>query len=86
MATLKSRIKGFYKRRIDIGKKVHCQLEPENRHSENTVAVKAEGDVVGHITDLLVHALAPEISCGNIVSVEAVVIDEARNSPVGTGY
>ena len=31
-----------------------------------------EGDTVGHVPDLLAHALAPEISGGNI-SIEAIV-------------
>ena len=43
-----------------------------------------EGDTVGHIPDLLAHALAPEISGGNIVSIEAIVTGEPRSAPEGT--
>ena len=32
VATLTSRVKGFhvYKNQVDIGTKIHCELEPEN--------------------------------------------------------
>ena len=32
VATLTSRVKGFhaYKKQVDIGTKLHCELEPEN--------------------------------------------------------
>ena len=68
VVTLTSRVKGFhaYKKQVDIGTKLHCELEPENSLCKKAIIVKTkEGDTVGHVPDLLVHALAPEISGGN---------------------
>ena len=69
VATLTSRVTGFhaYKKQVDIGIKLHCELEPENSLCRKAIVVKTkEGDAVGHVPDLLAHALAPEISGGNI--------------------
>ena len=38
---------------------------------------------VGHVPDLLAHALAPQISSGNIVSIEAIVTGELTSAPEG---
>ena len=87
VATLKSRVKGFhaYKKQVDIGTKLHCELEPENSLCKKAIIVKTkEGDTVGHVPDLLAHALAPEITGGNIVSIEAIVTGEPRSAPEGT--
>ena len=43
-----------------------------------------EGDRVGQVPDLLAQALAPEISGGNIVSIEAMVTGEPRSAQEGT--
>ena len=70
VSTLTSRVKGFhaYKMQADIGTKLHCKLEPENSLCKKAVIIKVkERDTVGHVADLLAHALAPEISGGNIV-------------------
>ena len=87
VAKLTSRVKGFhaYKKQVDIGTKLHCELEPENSLCKKAIIVKTkEGDTVGHVPDLLAHALAPEISGGNIVSIEAIVTGEPRSAPEGT--
>ena len=87
VATLTSRVKGFhaYKKQVDIGTKLHCELEPENSLCKKAIIVKTkEGDTVGHVPDLLAHALAPEISGGNIVSIEAIVTGEPSSAPEGT--
>ena len=87
VATLTSRAKGFYayKRQVDIGTKLHCELEPENPLCKKAIIVKTkEGDRVGHVPDLLAQALAPEISGGNIVSIEAIATGEPRSAPEGT--
>ena len=87
VATFTSRVKGFhaYKKQVDIGTKLHCQIEPENSLCKKAIIVKTkEGDTVGHVPDLLAHAVAPEISSGNIVSVEAIVTDEPRSATEGT--
>ena len=63
VATLTSRVTGFhaYKKQVDIGIKLHCELEPENSLCRKAIVVKTkEGDAVGHVPDLLAHALAPE--------------------------
>ena len=68
VATLTSRVKGFhaYKKQVDTGTDLHCELEPENSPCKKAIIVKTkEGDKVGHVPDLLVHVLAPEISGGN---------------------
>ena len=83
VATLTSRVKGFhaYKKQVDIGTKLHCELEPENSLCKKAIIVKTkEGDTVGHVPDLLVHALAPEI----IVSIETIVTGEPRSAPEGS--
>ena len=72
VATLTSRVKGFhaYKKQVDIGTKLHCELEPENSLCKKAIIVKTkEGDTVGHVPDLLAHALAPEISSGRKHSI-----------------
>ena len=72
VATLTLRIKGFhaYKKQVDIGTKLHCELEPENSLCKKAIIVKTkEGNTVGHVSDLLAHALAREISGENIVSI-----------------
>ena len=87
VATLTSRVKGFhaYKKQVDIGTKLHCELEPENSLCKKAIIVKTkEGDTVGHVPDLPAHALAPEISGENIVSIEAIVTGESRSAPEGT--
>ena len=64
VAALTSRVKGFhaYKKQVDIGTKLHCELEPENSLCKKAIIIKTkEGDTVGHVPDLLVHALSPEI-------------------------
>ena len=38
---------------------------------------------VGHVPDLLAHALAPQISGGNTVSIEAIVTGELTSAPEG---
>ena len=48
------------------------------------IATTEEGDIVGHVPDLLAHALAAEISSGNIISIEAIVTGEPRSAPKGT--
>ena len=69
VAKLTSRVKGFhgYKKQVDIGAKLHCELEPENSLCKKAIIVKTKGDRVGHVPDLLAHALAPEISGGNSI-------------------
>ena len=87
VATLTPRVKRFhaYKKQVDIGTKPHCELEPENSLRKKASIVKTkEGDTVGHVVDLLAHALAPEISGGNIVSIKAIVTGEPRSAPEGT--
>ena len=87
VATLTSRVKGFhaYKKQVDIGTKLHCELEPENSLCKKAIIVKTkEGDTVGQVPDLLAHALAPKISGGNTVSIEAIVTGEPRSTPQGT--
>ena len=87
VATLTSRVKGFhaYKKQVDIGTKLHCELEPENSLCKKAIIVNTkEGDTVGHVPDLLAYALAPEIIIGNIVSIEAIVTSEPRSAPEGT--
>ena len=79
-----SRVKGChaYKKQVDIGTKLHCELEPENSLCKKAIIVKTkEGDTVGHVLDLLAHALVPEISGGNIVSIEAIVTSKPRSAP-----
>ena len=50
---------------INIGKKLHCQLELKNYHSEKVITLKTEkGDVVDHILNLLAQALVAEIASG----------------------
>ena len=81
-----SRVKGFhaYKKQIDIGTKLHCEPEPEKSLCKKAIIVKTkEGDTVGHVPDLLAHALVPEISGGNIVSIEGIVTSEPRSAPEG---
>ena len=59
------------KKQVDTGTKPHCELELENSLCKKAIIVKTkEGDAVGHVPDLLAHALAPEINGGNIVSIE----------------
>ena len=87
VATLTSRVKGFhaYKKQVDIGTKLHCELEPENSVCKKAIIVKTkEGDTVSHVPDLLAHVLAPEISGRNIVSIETIVTGEPRSAPEGT--
>ena len=86
VATLTSRVKGFhaYKKQVDIGTKLHCELEPENSLFKRAIIVKTKGDTIGHVPDLLAHALAPEISGGDIVSIKAIVTCESRSVPEGT--
>ena len=56
----------FTKKQVDIGTKLNCELEPESSLCKKAITVKTkEGDKVGHVPDLLVHVLAPEISGGN---------------------
>ena len=83
VATLPSKVKGFhaYKKQVDIGTKLHCELEPKNSLCKKAIMVKTkEENTVGHVPDLLAHALAPEISGGNIVSIEAIVTGEPRSA------
>ena len=89
VAKLTSGVKRFYayKKQVDIGTKLHCELEPENFLCKKAIIVKTkEGYTAGHVLDLLAHALAPEISGGNIVSkhIEAVVTGKPRRAPEGT--
>ena len=87
VATLPSWVKGFHacKKQVDIGTKLHCELEPENSLCKKAIIVKTkEGDTVGHVPNLLAHALAPEIRGGNIVSIEAIVTGEPKSAPEGT--
>ena len=85
VATLTSRVKGFHVyKKVDIGTKLHWELEPENSLCKKAIVKTKEGDTVGHVPDLLAHALAPEISCGSIVSIEAIVTGERRSAPEGT--
>ena len=49
VTTLTSRVKGFhtYKKQVDIGAKLQCELEPENSLCKNAIIVKTkEGDTV----------------------------------------
>ena len=51
--------------------------------AKKAIIVKTKGDTVGHVPALLAHALAPEISGGNEVSIETVVTGEQRRAPEG---
>ena len=83
VAALTSRFHA-YKKQVDIGTKLHCEFEPENSLCKKAIIVKIkEGDTFGHVPDLLVHALAPECSGGNIVSIEAIITGETRSAPEG---
>ena len=87
VATLTSRVKGFhaYKKQVATGTKLYCELELKNSACKKAIIVKTKkGDTVGHVPDLPAHALAPKISGGNIVSVEAVVTGKPRSAPEGT--
>ena len=86
VATLTSRVKGFhaYKKQVDIGTKLHCEFEPENSLCKKAILVKTkEGDTAGHVPDILAHAVAPETSGENIVSIQAIVTGEPRSAPGG---
>ena len=82
VAPLTSRIKGFhaYKKQVDVGTKLHCELEPENSLCRKAIVKTKEVDTVGHVPDLMAHALAPEI----IVSIETIVTGEPRSAPEGS--
>ena len=87
VATLTTRVKGFhtYKKQVDIGTKLYCKLEPENSLCKKAIIGKTkEGDTAGHVPYLLAHALAPGITSGSIVSIEAIVTGEPRSAPEGT--
>ena len=84
VAKLGWRVKGFhaYKKQDDIETKLHCKLERENSLCKKAIIVKTkEEDAAGYFPDLLAHALAPEISGGNVVSIEAIVTGEPRSAP-----
>ena len=86
VATLTSRVKGLhaYKKQVDTGTKLHCELEPENSLCKKAIIVKTkERDTVDHVPDLLARALAPGISSGNIESIETIVTGEPRSAPEG---
>ena len=73
------------KKQVDVGTKLHCELELENSLCKKAIIIKTkEGDTVGHVPDLLGHALAPEISGGNIASIEAIVTGKPRSAPKDT--
>ena len=73
------------KKQVDIETRLHCELEPENSLCKKPIIVNTkEWDTVGHVPDLLAHALAPEISSGNIVSIEAIVTGELKSAPEST--
>ena len=83
-ATLTWRVFHAYKKQVDIGTKLNCELEPEYSLCKKALIVKTkERDTVGHVPGLLAHALAPEISGGNIVPIKAIVIGEPRSAPEG---
>ena len=52
---------------------------------QKSIIVKTkEGDTLGHVPDILAHALAPEVRGGNIVSIEAIVTGKPRSATEGT--
>ena len=87
VATLTSSVKGFhaYKNKLILDQNYIASLNWKILSAKKAIIVKTkEGDTVGHVPDLLPHALAPEISGGNIVSIEAIVTGEPSSAPEGT--
>ena len=86
--TVNSGIKQFhvYRRRIDIGTELHCELELQNQHSQNATVVKTieSDEIAGHVPGFLAQVLAPMMQSREIVSIDAVITGEPRNAPEGT--
>ena len=79
----KSRIKGFhvYRKRIEIGTELKCELELENQHNENAFIVKTieSDEIVGHGPEFLAQVLAPMMQSGEIASINVACTCEPRN-------
>ena len=86
VATLTSSVKGFhaYKNKLILDQNYIASLNWKILSAKKAIIVKTkEGDTVGHVPALLAHALAPEISGGNEVSIETIVTGEQRRAPEG---
>ena len=77
------RIKGFhvYRRRIDIGTELKCELELQNQHNKNAIITKTivSDEIVGHRPELLGQPLAPMMQFGEIASIDPAYTSELRN-------
>ena len=85
VATLTSRVQDFMLTKNKLSwNKTTLRAWTGKFSQQKAVIVKTKGNTVGHVPDLLAHALAPEISGGNIVPIEAVVTGKPRSAPEGT--
>ena len=56
LGSLTSRIKGdhAYRSGVNVGDRLFCMIEPDNKHSDNAVVVKSgNDDIVGHVPETL---------------------------------
>ena len=60
LRSLTSRIKGdhAYKSGVKVGDRLLCTTEPDNKHSDNAIVVKAgNNEIVGHVPEALAKKL-----------------------------
>ena len=77
-----SSVKAFhvYQRSPDIGEKLKCVLEEENRHSNVTIKVAGDAnETIGHIPEGLSKVVAPALKKEIVLFVDAEVIKLKKN-------
>ena len=88
LASLKTEIKGhhFYKHDYSIHEQITCELDENNPHSKNAIAVssKQKGSKIGHLPEGLAKKLSPLLKDGLVLEVEGVISSDAKASSKGT--
>ena len=84
--SLTSRIKGdhAYKSGVKVGDRFFCTTEPDNKHSDNAIVVKAgNNEIVGHIPEALAKKLFNFLKSQQIEIMDSEVTGNPISAPEG---
>ena len=84
LGSLTSRTKGghAYRSGVKAGDRLFCTIEPDNKHSDNTIAVKSGNDyIVGHVSEILAKKLFNFMKSQQIEIMDSEVTGDSRPVP-----
>ena len=86
LRSLTSRIKGdhAYKSGVKVGDRLLCTTEPDNKHSDNAIVVKAgNNEIVGHVPEAFAKKLFNFLKSQQIEIMDSEVTGNPISAPEG---